>query len=323
MRKFRKPTLGSIVALLLMILGLGLMLGTIWQQEKNILEGEKAYARLQETMRQVTVTDTSAMNIEAHLEAIGQALVQMPVELAVIEQPTSEPEDGTKLLITPVGDKIAPLETETKPLVSKENNVDESKEPQPTEKPLTRFEKCKSINPDYVAWLSIPGTDIDYPVVRSNDVEHYLTHTFDGKKSVIGCPFSLEKTDYEKPSQNIAIYGHHLRSTRSQTMFCPLHYYKNKSYYTAHNKISLETKNETRWYEIFAVFNIRESEWDVSKADFVSEAEFESFLERAELRLFYFTGVPVDGDDHILTLITCDRDYDAEEGRLVVMAVQQ
>ena len=43
MRKFRKPTLGSIVALLLMILGLGLMLGTIWQQEKNILTIKNVY----------------------------------------------------------------------------------------------------------------------------------------------------------------------------------------------------------------------------------------------------------------------------------------
>ena len=56
MRKFRKPTLGSIVALLLMLLGLGLMLGTIWQQEKNILEGEKA-AQLKIRAIEKAITD--------------------------------------------------------------------------------------------------------------------------------------------------------------------------------------------------------------------------------------------------------------------------
>ena len=34
------------------------------------------------------------------------------------------------------------------------------------------------INPDYVGWLSVNGTVIDYPVVRGQDNEMYLSHNF-------------------------------------------------------------------------------------------------------------------------------------------------
>ena len=46
-------------------------------------------------------------------------------------------------------------------------------------------------NPDFIAWLRIPGTNVDYPVVQTDDPDDYLTHTFSGKQSVVGTLFSL------------------------------------------------------------------------------------------------------------------------------------
>lgn len=63
--------------------------------------------------------------------------------------------------------------------------------------------------------------------------------------------------------------------------------------------------------------------WDASAADFASVDEYQAFLNRALEWSLYDTGVSVTTDDHILTLITCDRDYNSEDGQLVVMAVQQ
>ena len=72
---------------------------------------------------------------------------------------------------------------------------------------------CLAQNPDFIAWLRIPGTNVDYPVVQTDDPDDYLTHTFSGKQSVVGTLFSLADADYKAPGRNIAIYGHHLRSS--------------------------------------------------------------------------------------------------------------
>ena len=67
--------------------------------------------------------------------------------------------------------------------------------------------------------------------------------------------------------------------------------------------------------------NIRLSR-DASAADFASDADYQAFLDRVQDWSLYDTGVHVSTDDHILTLITCDRDYHSDDGQLVVMAVQ-
>lgn len=74
------------------------------------------------------------------------------------------------------------------------------------------LEACLTQNRDFEAWLTIPGTKINYPVVRSNNTEYYLHHLFNGKESKLGCLFSLTSSDYQTPSKNIAIYGHHIAS---------------------------------------------------------------------------------------------------------------
>ncbi len=86
----------------------------------------------------------------------------------------------------------------------------------PTKKPVTptavptqpasgvNLEACLSQNRDFVAWLTIQGTKINYPVVRSDNTEYYLHHLFTGKESKLGCLFSLKSSDYQTPSKNIA-----------------------------------------------------------------------------------------------------------------------
>ncbi len=204
--------------------------------------------------------------------------------------------------------------------------------PEPTESPLPalfapsrttdiNMEACQAQNADFIAWIQIPGTTIDYPVVLTDDVEYYLHHTFTGKESAIGTLFSLSKTDYSTPSQNIAIYGHHLRSGKN--MFSPLILYKKESFYDAHDTIHLDTLYGSGTYRVFVVVNIKVNDWDASTADFDTGDAFLSFVNRAKSQALYDTGVEVAATDHILTLITCDRSYAGKDGRLLIMAVQQ
>ena len=177
-------------------------------------------------------------------------------------------------------------------------------------------------NPDFVAWLRIPGTNVDYPVVQTDDPDYYLNHTFSGKPSVVGTLFSLADADYAAPGRNIAVYGHHLRSS-GEKMFTSLMRYKNPDFYEDNQTIVLDSLYRHSEYTIFAVVNMKVGDWEPSRTTFSGDAAFMAFVNRAKSESLYDTGVEVGADDHILTLITCDRSYAGKEGRLVILAVER
>ncbi len=177
-------------------------------------------------------------------------------------------------------------------------------------------------NPDFIAWLRIPGTNVDYPVVQTDDPDDYLNHTFSGKSSVVGTLFSLADADYQAPGRNIAIYGHHLRSS-GEKMFTSLMRYKNPDFYEDNKTIVLDSLYRHSEYTIFAVVNMKAGDWEPSRTTFSGDAAFMAFVNRAKSESLYDTGVEVGADDHILTLITCDRSYAGKEGRLVILAVER
>ena len=190
------------------------------------------------------------------------------------------------------------------------------------EQAMVDLSACLAQNPDFIAWLRIPGTNVDYPVVQTDDPDDYLNHTFSGKSSVVGTLFSLADADYQAPGRNIAIYGHHLRSS-GEKMFTSLMRYKNPDFYEDNQTIVLDSLYRHSEYTIFAVVNMKAGDWEPSRTTFSGDAAFMAFVNRAKSESLYDTGVEVGADDHILTLITCDRSYAGKEGRLVILAVER
>ena len=96
--------------------------------------------------------------------------------------------------------------------------VDET-EPDATEQPeepgetvappaLTAYEKYAAVyeqNPDFVGWISIDGTNINYPVMQTpSNPDFYLKHAFDKSYSDYGVPYVQENCDLEQ-SDNVVI----------------------------------------------------------------------------------------------------------------------
>ena len=254
-----------------------------------------------------------------------------PESLMVEELPLEEPEENpaseepieSELPAMIVEEVIPSEKPETLPLQTNEPvKPTTSAKPQNTKKPETKPTKAPTPeNNDYVAWINIPGTVIDYPVVRSSRTEYYLHHMINGQESKLGCLFSLPTSDYQTPSKNIAIYGHHL--SNSTAMFSTLMNYKREDYWRSHQTIQLDTIYGKRTYRIFAVINHTVSDWDASTASFKDDEAFLKFVNRAKRKAFYDTGIEVSESDHILTLITCDRSFGGVQGRLLVMGVEQ
>ena len=106
-------------------------------------------------------------------------------------------------------------------------------------------------------------------------------------------------------------------------MFSSLVQYKDLGYCAAHSIIQLDTIYGERTYRIFAVVNMQVGDWDAATADFASGQAFQAYVDRARAKALYDSGAAVGADDHILTLITCDRSAGGASGRLIVLAVQE
>ena len=183
--------------------------------------------------------------------------------------------------------------------------------------------KLQSQNAEFIAWLQIPGTSVSYPVVQTSDTAFYLTHNFKRQKAKAGTLFSLPSTDYRTPGKNIVIYGHHL-SHRPNAMFSPLLNYKQAGYGRKHSKVLLDSVFRSNTYRVFAVVNWDiDGDWMPMQTNFSNTEEFAAFVQEAQRRSLYDTGVSVPENAEILTLITCDRSFGGANGRLAVMAVKE
>ena len=207
------------------------------------------------------------------------------------------------------------------------DKTSKSAQAQPSARPATlsgvNLAKLQSQNPEFIAWLQIPSTSVNYPVVQTSDTAFYLTHNFKRQKAKAGTLFSLPSTDYRTPGKNIVIYGHHL-SHRPNAMFSPLLNYKQAGYGRKHSKVLLDSIFRSNTYRVFAVVNWDiDGDWMPMQTSFGSTEEFTAFVQEAQRRSLYDTGVSVPETAEILTLITCDRSFGGANGRLAVMAVKE
>ena len=174
-------------------------------------------------------------------------------------------------------------------------------------------------NKDFVGWISIPYTRIDYPVVQSkSNPDYYLNHNFNKEYSRFGVPFVQENCDMET-SDNIIIYGHNMRN---KTMFNDLVRYEDRDFYTEHKLIYFDTLNSESVFEIIAVYKtVANSGSGFAFNDFVEmsdEKEFGMFIDKCKSLALYETGLSAECGDKLLTLCTCE--YSRNNGRLVVLA---
>ena len=361
-RKPRKAGFYLILAGILFVFGAAAVYLSLWAENDEYAEEAACYADLAEQVHQDHIdlhiaspkedVNTAVETTSPHCEVVStgddgvpDTAPERPPDQSVKHEenrnpvvypdPTATSTKDTQAVIqqdlpttTSDFDEKAPDRTANREN-GKTDKQPDSPMPSPSPSPSTGYtgadlNACQARNPDFIAWLKIPGTNINYPVVLSDNTDFYLTHSFDGKKSKLGTLFSLGKTDYQTPGRNISIYGHHITNTSSgELMFRPLLSYKQRSFYEKHSIIYMDSLYHSATYRIFAVVNLVKGEWDPSTASFASDADFMAFIRQAQTRSLYDTGVEVTTSDHILTLITCDRSYAAADGRLIVLAVEQ
>lgn len=180
-----------------------------------------------------------------------------------------------------------------------------------------KYAELYAQNSDFVGWIRIDGTGIDYPVMQSkDDPDFYLKHNFSKEYSRFGLPYMQANCGLS--SDNIIIYGHNIKS---KSMFNELTRYKDKDFYAAHKYITFDTLDEQRTYAVIAAFKtVAYSDSGFQYYDFVNantEDEFNDYVAKCKALSFYDTGVTAKYGDKLLTLSTCE--YSQKNGRLAVV----
>lgn len=214
------------------------------------------------------------------------------------EQQTKEIEKITKVKEIPASDKDE--------LVNKPQEIDKNNDYWNYIKlPLINvdFNQLKQKNNDTVAFLKVNGTNINYPVVQTNNNSYYLNHSYDKKYNEAGWVFMDYRNNITDLNQNTVIYAHGRWDT---TMFGSLknvfknNWYKNTDNYVVH----LSTPTYNSLWQIFSVYKIPTETYYIT-TNFGSATSYQKFLTTIQDRSSYQFNASVNTDDKILTLSTC------------------
>ena len=187
-----------------------------------------------------------------------------------------------------------------------------------------KFEQLYSDNHDFIGWLTISDTNVDYPVMYTpNDNErgeHYIHLDYDGNYSAAGLPFVDRLCDLKLPTDNTIIYGHNMNSGK---MFHDILKYEGEEFYEGHKTFTFDTIYGDGTYEVVAMFYAQilpDSSTDFKYYTFVNageKEEFDNYVENIKRMSIRDTGVDVKFGDKLVTLSTCA--YHVKDGRFAVI----
>ena len=175
------------------------------------------------------------------------------------------------------------------------------------------YDRMLQENEDYVAWITIEGTEIDYPIVQYEDNDFYLSHTFAKAENAAGTLFIDSNIPEGMEGKHVIVYGHNMKNG---SMFAGLKKFRQDDFYEEHKTFQVNTATGFYKYEIFSV-SVISPESDTYTLDFADDAEFLDYIARMQERSIHDTGVTVDAEDKIITLSTC---VNQNVDRLVVQA---
>lgn len=114
------------------------------------------------------------------------------------------------------------------------------------------FAMLQEKNPDIFAWLYIPGTDIDLPVLQSHiSDEYYITHDIMGGEDSTGAVYTEMPNLMNMCDFNTVIHGNDLEE---DAPFKELHQFEDADFFKEHVEFYLYLPDNVLTYEIFTAY---------------------------------------------------------------------
>ena len=168
------------------------------------------------------------------------------------------------------------------------------------------FENLWETNDEIYAWITVPGTKVDYPILqRPEDDTYYLNHTVDGTAGLPGSIYTESVHAQDFSESNTVIYGHNMKD---DSMFGSLHDYEKADFFKENRDIIIYTPEHILTYKIFAAVTYSDAYIPFS-FDFTTDEGYQEFLdsvyESKNMSNQFADDVEVTTDDRIITLSTC------------------
>lgn len=179
----------------------------------------------------------------------------------------------------------------------------------------------KKINKDAVGWIKVNGTDIDYPLLQTDNNKFYLTHNIFKQYSNFGSIFVDSHNDLNEidTQKNIVIFGHNMDFGQ---MFSGLKEFilndETPEFYQKNGTIEIMIQNRTYQMKVFSAYTCNK-DFDYIKTNFKSNDEFIDFARTIKEKSVCEIPVEISKDDTIVTLSTCYYSIDSE--RIVVHGI--
>ena len=184
------------------------------------------------------------------------------------------------------------------------------------------FSGMWKVNKDVYAWITVPGTVIDYPILQhATDNTYYLNYNIDGSYGYPGCIYTENMNSKEFTDNNTVIYGHNMKNG---TMFAGLHKFEDASFFENNNTVFIYTPEKQLTYTIFAAY-IYDDRHLLYSFNFADEAVYANYLNEIQnmrsMNANIRSDVTVTSNQKIITLVTCMANQPSK--RLLVQAVLQ
>lgn len=250
------------------------------------------------------------------VSGISNIIYHHPEENAATESTAESIEQGTEEA------KAAMTEDEINEMLAgmKETAETETATEEQSEVIPVKFEELQAVNPDVYAWITVPGTDIDYPILQhASDNTYYLMHNIDGSYGYPGCIYTENMNSKDFTDNNTVIYGHNMKNG---SMFAQLHKFEDPDFFKENKEVLIYLPDEVLHYTIFAA-HIYDDRHLLYSFDFTDPEVYQKYLDSIfstrDMSANIDKDITVTTDDQIITLVTCIGSQPTN--RLLVQAV--
>ena len=198
----------------------------------------------------------------------------------------------------------------------KERKDGETPEENQEETVTVDFEALKKINPEIIAWIRIPDTRIDYPVVQGETNLEYINQDIYGEFALSGSIFLDSRNDRKFIDSYSLLYGHHMDNG---AMFGDVMNYKEKEYFESHKTGTLYLNEQLEKIQWFACVETDAYDEVIYNPQDYKKENLEELMEYIKAHAVQYR-LPEkkgkEGRDRIIGLSTCSNDQ--TNGRVIL-----